>query len=39
MERAFIEELEQSTDMIFGGPDTLNVDTGEPKPANNRARR
>ena len=39
MERAFIEELEQSTDMIFDGPDTQDVDTGGPRPANNGARR
>jgi hypothetical protein len=33
MERAFIEELEQTTDMIFDGPDLQDVDTGPPGPA------
>src|SRR5262249_14967685 len=37
MERAFLEELEETTDPIFGPPDTQDVNTGRPRPANNGA--
>ena len=39
LEKAFLEELEETTDLIFGGPDTQDVDTGRPRPANDGARR
>jgi type IV secretion system protein VirD4 len=38
MERAFLEELEDATDLIFRPPDTQDADTGRPRPANIGAR-